>query len=170
MFHCIGLFYGPVYVVFSSFKCGMYLFQSNLWADGCHEPVILYQCLANNWRLLLTHQSSSMVEFYSWAVWVCRELWWNGDVNSPSPFTKGHFEWSLCGGMSPSRGVSPSTQLVGVADCWRPNICSQVPSPGSGTPTVSGLSIPSLDLGVETLWGDTRIMGGVRFLWVRRQA
>lgn len=89
-----------------------------------------------------------------------REHWWNGNAaNFPRAISKGHFDSSLCGGISPSHRVSPSTQLMGVtvAD----GICSQVPCPGSGTLTISGPSILSLDLGVETLWGNTRIVGGV---------
>lgn len=49
-----------------------------------------------------------------------RELWWKGNTaNFPTTFIKGHFESSLCGGMSPGHGESPSTQLMGVTDCCR---------------------------------------------------
>lgn len=102
------------------------LLQNNICGlNGCHEPVILYQCLHTNWRLLLTRQSSSVVEFYSWAVGVCWALWWKGNAaHLPSAFTKGHLKSSLCGGTSPCHGVSPSMQLVHVMDCCRQHLFS----------------------------------------------
>lgn len=156
--------------VLSPFSRGMYVCNvlwSSIWAVRCHEPVILYQCLATSQRLLLTLQLSSAMGFYSSAVQAYQELWWKGNAaNLPSPFTKGVFEASPHGSVSPGHGVSTShSQLVGITGCCRQHLLS---SPLSGvTNLVSGPSVLSLVLEVEILQSDSRIVGGVCFLWVR---
>lgn len=149
--------------------CMQCALEQYLWAVRCHEPVILYQCLATSRRLLLTLQLSSAMGFYSSAVQAYWGLWWKGNAaNLLSPFTKAVFEASPHGSVSPGHGVSIShSQLVGITGCCRQHLLS---SPLSGvTNPVSGPSVLSLVLEVEILQGDSRIVGGVCFLWVRGQ-